>query len=1041
MINFEFASQLGLLSKIDTTNDDPEYAEKWNRTLSRFAACLERSRCAPVLSLDTVDAHSFFNLDLMRQEINENYDFVQTEAARDTQKSDSCVDPESVEIERSSRYEGHVVDVEWENGPRGARIFMYTRDLGGNSATFVVPFQDYFYIQLSGAGCDLDCETVKKNVRNYAGYLKNTRYPENRAKSGAGDGDTRRSTFSIPPGVELLGEMVVVDGLKTVLGYQPNASTFLKVTTKFPQVTVDLFRGLSKKNPSMLFFESAIDPIIKFLTKHNLSSFAGLVVEGVVWEQHNPLTTCSSLAFVTDSQLSNPFGAFREFVPKYMFWDIECLALDIDVFPTSDICPVIQISYLLSHGDREMKRGVLCLHDTPGEFFESFESEDMMLIRFAQIVREFNPEALVGYNSNNFDMPYLLDRMKVLRVHGWASQFSRRLGLSLEYARQVVCSKQSGARDVTRYESPGLLMFDQFELLKNDTTKKLDSYSLKNVCAEYLKDNNKEELRYRDIPTLFETPEGRAKIASYCLKDGELLLSLEKAVMFGVNMRAMAQVLGTTGNVVCVRGVTYKLSGKLKQYTERYGFLIPSFSFTQRPVFDGDLKGACVLDPDVGFHEDPVAVLDYASLYPSIMIYYNLSYDTLVLDKDWALANQDKCDVMENGEIFVKRGVQRGILALLERELGEQRTLAKGKMAAAAKGSVEAAIFNGMQNAMKIVMNSLYGSLGSAFAAVPCIQIAATITAMGRYNLLRARDYVHSNYCRLTAQPAHLNAVVVYGDTDSIFIKMPGVSVAGAIEYGRLLEAHITTDLYCNEDALVMEYEKVLCPLLLCTRKRYAGRLFKKDPEKSELAYCGLQVVKRDSPELLRRAMKDFFEALIMRCDAESAAASVEAITAELFRDTLPLSYFKVTKKVSKRLSDYKKIPSHIHGWQRLVQRVGKSEAPCVGEMFDYVVTRIAKGQKGLVSSIVDYRLAEEKELVRELDKDYYHEAFLSKPMKVPLDLVVGTRRSLKIRNRDSYTRVETVQSKPGNILAAFGIKSTSSTKTKRVIDFVKKKT
>ena len=156
--------------------------------------------------------------------------------------------------------------------------------------------------------------------------------------------------------------------------------------------------------------------------------------------------------------------------------------------------------------------------------------------------------------------------MKVLGIHSWASQITRRIGFSLNFKKTTKHSNQFGSRDVVSYVSPGLLMFDQFESLKGDPTKKMDSYSLKAVCAKYLGDDNKEDLRYRDIPELFKTPSGHAKIASYCLKDGELLLSLEKAVMFGINTQANAQVLNTTLDVVCNKGLGFKLTGKLKEY-------------------------------------------------------------------------------------------------------------------------------------------------------------------------------------------------------------------------------------------------------------------------------------------------------------------------------------------------------------------------------------------------------------------------------------------------------------------------------------------
>lgn len=143
-----------------------------------------------------------------------------------------------------------------------------------------------------------------------------------------------------------------------------------------------------------------------------------------------------------------------------------------------------------------------------------------------------NPDALAGFNSNNFDMPYILDRMEALGLaQVGATALSWRRGHRVAATRTTRTSKQFGTKQVCAYHIPGRTMFDLFEVFKTDVTKKLRSYSLKSICAEYLGDDNKEDLRYRDIPVLFRSPAGRARIASYCLKDTELLLSLDRKLM------------------------------------------------------------------------------------------------------------------------------------------------------------------------------------------------------------------------------------------------------------------------------------------------------------------------------------------------------------------------------------------------------------------------------------------------------------------------------------------------------------------------------
>jgi len=801
------AEKLRVVERMDFEDSDAASVASWKQTLSSFDDVLGRvSRLNCVGCIDDVDAHSYVGLPALvkgiRVGLHEEYDFgpVCSILAKAEQYQDRVVDVGHVlgevddvvggeggvlgevddvvggdchvwgEVEKlgdGDRLLGHdlvadVVDIDYENTPRGACVFLYTRVSGSTeTALVVVPFKDYFYVQLTGTVTE---SLVKKKVSGYEWFLREKKYGE---FSGSCP-DKRRHFSSIRVGsgaLPLVAGTEVVEDLRSLYGYQPYAQRFLKVTCNYPAVTLDLFRGLSKKHPDWCFFEAETDYINKFLTKHKLSGCAAVCVRSPLVKACNDLSTCDML--IEAEEVDVCAGDVTTYVPRYLYYDLECMSLDPNIFPEATVCPVIQISYLGAVGQEEFVRGVLCLHDTPGALFESFDTEAQLLIRFMQLIRVHRVDALVSYNGNCFDMPYILDRLDVLGVE-LAKEFSRRKGLFVRHTRKTKSSKQAGTTVYYEYTAPGIIMFDLYEILKGDVTKKLQSYSLKSVCAIFLEKEgaNKEDLRYRDIPVLFQTAEGRSKIASYCLQDTVLLPKLEKVFMYGTQTWSMARVLGVSAKTVLTRGLTHKLMCKLKQYTERFNLLIPSFNDGQRPVFNGTYKGAFVLDPDVGFYEDPVAVLDYASLYPSLMIYYNLSYDTIVFDKEWMASNPDKFDV-HNGVPFVKTSVHFGVLPLLEQELAIQRKLAKAKLKAAPKGSMEAMIFDGEQNAAKVVMNSLYGMCGSPNATVPCVEVAATITGMGRQNLLEARDYVNEHYPRITGfegPPAR----VIYGDTVSL---------------------------------------------------------------------------------------------------------------------------------------------------------------------------------------------------------------------------------------------------------------------------------
>jgi DNA polymerase delta subunit 1 len=1035
----KLAEDLGVVHKIDSTVPDDDYYESWYNVLVK----LKKYR-------DNMERDDLTQVIKYQRYVDGLTEYSEIE----------ILPPKILQVEKVGKklekreLDAFVIDVEPLSIGGQFYILLYTRDIGSDETYLVkVPYYDYFYIKL-----DNDKFTpfkVGKYVNGYCWYL------EERDKEN---------------GVTCLTKHVlkteVVTNLRSMYGYQESEGVFLKITTRDPQTTAALFRGLSKKHETMEFFEATATPVVnKFLTAYGISGCSAIHISNFTEEEENKVSTCDH-SLVTCNIV--PSDGEHIYQPKMFYYDIECLSYDINVFPTADTCPVIQISYMLCNGTEKVRQGVLCLEETPG--YEWFETEAEMLWEFTRIIKEFNPDALAGFNSNNFDMPYILDRMQVLSITDLGAQLSRRKNFVVEYKKTIKSSKQFGSKAVVNYKIPGRVMMDFFEIIKGDPTKRLRSYSLKSICAEYLGDNNKEDLAYKEIPSLFKTIEGRQRIASYCMQDTVLLWELDQKMMLGVTCWGMTKVLGVTPDITLNRGLVHKLMSKLKQYTEKYLLLIPTFTEKQKPKFDGKYEGAFVLDPDVGYYNDPVVILDFASLYPSLMIGWNLSYDTIVLDSEWMEKNPDKYEV-HCGIPFVKHNVRKGIVPLLEEEMAKQRKAAKKKMAMA-KGklngylkelrilktftkeedieaarlveddkfddfikqfetmevsndktqeidklivgaNVEVAIYDSEQLANKIIMNSLYGMLGSPTATVPCVEIAKTITGLGRENLMAAKDYVEKNYCEITGRPHDQPAKVIYGDTDSIFILMPGISVADAISYGKELDKRVQADIFSQRSPMQMEYEKVYCPFAIITKKKYAGCKYEFDPTKSKVSFMGMAIVKRDSAMLCPEIMGKYFDFIFKYNEREKGLEYVKSKVADLFNNRMKLDDFIITKKIAK--AEYTTTPGHISAWKRMVDRVGITEAPAIGERFEFIVTNRRKGD-GMDSCIVDVPLVREKGFEQfQIDKNYYFDIFIYNPLYAVMKLIHGEDMANEALNPNNYARVDTVVAKKSNLLGFFG--------------------
>jgi DNA polymerase delta subunit 1 len=890
------------------------------------------------------------------------------------------------------KLQGYVVDQFEETvfGKSGVTLVLKLQN--GETAVVWVEMSDYFYIRIM-------------NQREEDDVMHILRGPSN-------DVDEEEDKDPLPAkNYTKRFTIQKLTNLQSVYGYSESNHVFLQVKTWTTRETKRLSAELFKARPTIQLFESSLDYIAKFNAKTSISGCSFIEVDrprsgipGTRYYTRNVYTAdISRLHVITEA----PFFSARMF-----YYDIECLSINPDVFPTSETCPIIQISYVCNE-----KRGVLCVGHTPG--YESYETESQMLVRFAQLIVTEDPDVLCGYNSNGFDMPYIIDRMKLLKLDE-ALKFSRDCGRAVEYTKERRESAQTGARWFYKFRLPGRIMMDICEMLRAGASTKLTSYSLKNVCSVYLNDNNKDDIRYRDIPELMKTADGRSRIAKYCLQDSVLVYELDHKLMLSLNAWTLTRALGTTPRDTLNRGLVFKLMTKLKQYTSKFNFVIPSLSPAQRPAFE-KYPGALVLEPVIGLYLDPVVVLDFESLYPSEIRSANLSYDTMVTDKVWMDANPDKWVMqigvdlngqpMKSGHAFVKRSVRLGILPRMEEELGLERAAAKKKMKAAEPGSRERFVYDGLQQAAKIVMNSLYGMLGSSTATIPMVEVASTITALGRKHLMMSKNFVEQNY-----HPAK----VIYGDTDSIFILMPGVDKDTAISNGRILEKAIREQLYKDLHPMNMQYEKVFSPFLITRKKGYSGKVLKNGETEWKISTTGFANVKRDTARLGTDALNTFLDS-IFEGDVQGAKLKIQGLLRDLFAASLDLSYFKITKKIAKHPDTYKSVPPHINAWRAMKNRIG-DEAPSVGEMFDFVVVHQAQG--GV--QYVDIVIFKERYTIHDIDLDYYYDRAIYTPLLEPLSAVYGKAEAQQILDKSQYTssrkRSFTKCAEAGNLLSRWGV-------------------
>ena len=162
---------------------------------------------------------------------------------------------------------------------------------------------------------------------------------------------------------------------------------------------------------------------------------------------------------------------------------------------------------------------------------------------------------------------------------------------------------------------------------------KLRSYTLNAVSATFLGEQ-KEDVHYSMIAQLHSQDEyARRRLAIYCIKDAYLPLHLMNQLQALVNTTEIVRVCGIPLQYLFSRGQQIKVASQLYRKCKALGYLIPTEARSQGS--DGKYEGAVVLEPTRGYYTNPVAVLDFASLYPSIMMAHNLCYTTLMSEWDY----------------------------------------------------------------------------------------------------------------------------------------------------------------------------------------------------------------------------------------------------------------------------------------------------------------------------------------------------------------------------------------------------------------------
>ncbi|KAJ7521254.1 hypothetical protein O6H91_19G043900 [Diphasiastrum complanatum] len=666
-------------------------------------------------------------------------------------------------------------------------------------------------------------------------------------------------------------------------------------------------------------------------------------------------------------------GQYSKLAPfRILSFDIECAGRK-GHFPEPEQDPVIQIANLVTvQGEqRPMVRSVLTLKACSpivGADVMSFDTEKEVLLAWRDLIREVDPDIIIGYNICKFDLPYLIERAQVLKI-GDFPLIGRIRNSRVRVRDTSFSSRQYGTRESKEVTIEGRVQFDLLQVMQRDY--KLSSYSLNSVSAHFLGEQ-KEDVHHSIISDLQNgNPETRRRLAVYCLKDAYLPQRLLDKLMFMYNYIEMARVTGVPISFLLSRGQSIKVLSQILRKSRQRNFIVPNLK-SQGGGQEG-FEGATVLEAKAGFYEKPIATLDFASLYPSIMMAYNLCYCTLVKAEDLNKLNlaPEMVSRTPSGETFAKVTLEKGILPEILEELLSARKRAKADLKEA-KDPFEKAVLDGRQLALKISANSVYGFTGATVGQLPCLEISSSVTSYGRQMIEHTKNLVEQHF-NLSKGYEH-QAEVVYGDTDSVMVQFGVHSVEEAMKLGREA-AEIISGTFTKP--IKLEFEKVYFPFLLISKKRYAGLYWTKTNTYDKMDTKGIETVRRDNCLLVKNLVNECLHKILVERDVAGAVQYVKNTISDLLMNRVDLSLLVITKGLTKTGDDYAVKAAHVELAERMRKR-DAATAPTVGDRVPYVIIKAAKGAKA-------YEKSEDPIFVLEnnipIDPHYYLENQLSKPL------------------------------------------------------------
>ncbi|CAH7685382.1 DNA polymerase alpha subunit A [Phakopsora pachyrhizi] len=631
-----------------------------------------------------------------------------------------------------------------------------------------------------------------------------------------------------------------------------------------------------------------------------------------------------------------------------------------------------------------------CCKQTP--VITAVKEEKNLLSFLLGTISLYDPDIIVGYDLVNATLDVFLHRMRDLKTFHWS-----RIG---RFRRDKLPSLRIGG--FHSHLLTGRLVCD----LSSDGFKSMVSsttWSMSELCQKHL-GISREDIDPDEVVNHFdpasETPLRLINFIKHCEADSYFQMALIHKVQYMSLTKQLTNLAGNSWNATLSGGRAQRNEYILLHEFHRQKYICPDkLSFidkksmskptaketaadgtnTSKTVKKDKYKGGLVFEPKKGLWDRFILVMDFNSLYPSIIQEYNIDFTTV----DRSSCNENEDEIPDLPPIEMKQGILPRLIATLVNRRRQVKSLMKDRDVPPSK-MIQ---YDIKQMALKLTANSMYGCLGFEGSRFYARALAALTTSKGREILTNTRDLAETQ-----------NLDVIYGDTDSVMINTNALDFLTAKKIGGEFKK-LVNERY---KLLEIDIDAIFERMLLLQKKKYAALKIDESTQARVVEVKGLDMKRREFCKLSKDASQYVLEQILSGLPTESVVEKVHEYLVEfgesVRKGCKDLEDYIIYKKLGKNPQDYPDAKSQPHVQVALKMKLKGNTTPKAGDVIPYIFCLGEDGSSSTKSAQAD-KARHPDDLRRKgsnlkIDYDYYLSLQVLPAIERLCDSIEGTDRS-----------------------------------------------